>query len=240
MGKNDKEKLVSTSAAMIEKFLEVAGSVSNNPCVQLSAILPSIVEKILLEKRVIKTNISEKLQMQLKEVISAAIKNCEEKLNSQYLVNKLALLKPYVSEFEYENITYDKIHVWIDEILSKEIKEHDMYITQEELNSVWDVFIEEFESVVLDYPELTGYVLLSKDKQLQDLIKKQSVDNGQDKIPRILTEKAPLPPEEYYGREKEFNDILDKMETESKLVLVNGMGGVLEKVLWQENYIIIF
>lgn len=54
--------------------------------------------------------------------------------------------------------------------------------------------------------------------------------------PRILTEKAPLPPEEYYGREKEWEDILNLLRENRKIILVNGLGGVGKSTICKKIY----
>lgn len=236
MNKFDKEKLASTCALGTETLLEAAGTILNNPCVQLTALLPPIIETVLVEKEIIKTDISEKLQKQLIEAIDRTIQNCEKKFKTQYIGKKFVLLISYVAEFNFENVSYDNIKRWINAILSKELKEHDMYITQEELNCIWNVFLKEFEYVILDYPELTGYVLFSANRQIIESVKQQNNDNKSSEIPRILTEKAPLPPEEYYGRQQELDGILNKMETETKFVLVNGMGGVGKSTIARKLY----
>lgn len=231
-----KNSFLEKSGLGAEKILGALGIITQNPGIQFSALLPSIITSYLSEKEIIKTDIPKKLQIQLTEAITKTIRNCERKLNTQYLGNKLSCLKKYADEFKYETVSYNHIQNLINDILSKEANEKGTHITQKELDIIWDMFIDEFEYVILEYPELTGHVLVSMNKQMIKTLKEHKDDASQITIPRILTEKAPLPPEEYYGRENEFDNILKKMKTETKFVLVNGMGGVGKSTLARKLY----
>lgn len=59
-----------------------------------------------------------------------------------------------------------------------------------------------------------------------------------EKIPRMLTEKAPMPPveEELLSRTQEQKDILEIIQKKKKLVLVNGLGGVGKSTVCKELF----
>lgn len=82
------------------------------------------------------------------------------------------------------------------------------------------------------------------DKELKKLNiylnRKQERRNLKDrKVPRMLTEAAPLPPkeEQMVLREDEEREIIELIDREQKLVLVNGLGGVGKSTICKELFL---
>lgn len=236
MKKTTREEKLSDITTLTEAAVGTAGVLSGNSIIQILALTPSLLEKFFLNTGIIKNDMPQTLQIQWERAVEQTFKKCEQRTQHEYLGKVIKLLELYMQDMTYGDLNFSNIEEWLQQTLAKEKNENGIYITSAEVLKVIELIVSELKHVIVFYPELSGYVALDTVEQILK-IEKKSVNEGENrKAPRLLTEKAPLPPPEYYGRIQEFNKIVKKMQWNSKFVLVNGMGGVGKSTLARKLY----
>ncbi len=238
----DKKNIISFIYKGTEITLNVAGIITGNIPIQLLAVILSSVESLMDGRELINTEVSEKLEKQLADVIRKTFEECEKEFGNQYIGKVLVLLRPYIEYYEYDEIGYANLKEWLKQLIKEQMKREEKHLTFEEMELILDFFFDSFKKNMLSCKELCNY---KHDIQIEDLQRQtaelqiqtardskrieeisEQIEKEYSGFDSCFTVGGRISISNYYmGREQEEEDIQGLM-ARNKYLLLSGQGGI--------------